>query len=81
MEKTDPKISDSDDARVPSENEKHIEGEQPVDILNIPDPDEGLSEEERKKIVGDDSIALSCVRHVSLILCRTAHCSGNSTFN
>ncbi|KIW72636.1 hypothetical protein PV04_00816 [Phialophora macrospora] len=50
MDKTDPKVSDSDDGRAPSENEKHIEGEQPVHVLELPDPDEGLSEEERKKI-------------------------------
>jgi hypothetical protein len=51
MDKTEPKISDSDDARSPSDNEKHVKNELPVDIVDIPDPDEGLSEEERKKIV------------------------------
>ncbi|KIW96576.1 uncharacterized protein Z519_01967 [Cladophialophora bantiana CBS 173.52] len=50
MEKTNPKISDSDDARSPSENEKHVEGGVPVDVVTTPDPDEGLSEEERKHI-------------------------------
>ncbi|KAH0836259.1 hypothetical protein AYO21_10219 [Fonsecaea monophora] len=50
MEKTDPKVSDSDDARSPSENEKHVESGVPVDVIAVPDPDEGLSEEERKRI-------------------------------
>ncbi|OAP62488.1 hypothetical protein AYL99_04693 [Fonsecaea erecta] len=50
MEKASPKISDSDDARYPSENEKHIEGGVPVAVAAVPDPDEGLSEEERKRI-------------------------------
>ena len=54
MEKTDPKNSDSDDGRFPSDTEKHVEGSVPVDGVEVPpDPDEGLSEEERKKIVSD----------------------------
>lgn len=56
MEKTEPKISDSDDARSPSDNEKHVEGGAPVAVVTIPDPDEGLSEEERKAIVSSDPI-------------------------
>ncbi|KAJ9602428.1 hypothetical protein H2200_012970 [Cladophialophora chaetospira] len=50
MDKAEPKISDSDDARSPSDNEKHVDGGAPVAVANIPDPDEGLSEEARKKI-------------------------------
>ncbi len=52
MEKPE-KISDSDHS--PSENGKHVEGGAPVNIINLHDPDEGLSEEERKKIVSDIS--------------------------
>jgi hypothetical protein len=51
MATTDHKISDSDDARSPSDHEKHIEAKVPVDVIDVDDPDAGLSEEERKKIV------------------------------
>ncbi|KIX00159.1 uncharacterized protein Z518_10296 [Rhinocladiella mackenziei CBS 650.93] len=50
MEKPDVKLSDSDDGQSPSDNEKHPESGAPVPILDIPDPDEGLSEEERRRI-------------------------------
>jgi hypothetical protein len=52
MDKADPNHSDDvDDIQVPSDNEKHLEDGAPVTILDIPDPDEGLSEEEKKQIV------------------------------
>ena len=52
MEKTDPKTSDSDDGPLPSVTEKHVEAGAPVDTIDLPpDPDEGLTEEERKRIV------------------------------
>ena len=53
MDKTDPKISDSDEGRSPSDNEKLAEREMLADVVNIPDPDVGLSEKERKAIVRD----------------------------
>ncbi len=52
MDKADPNHSDEvDDLQVPSDSEKQLEDGVPVAVLNIPDPDEGLSEEERKRIV------------------------------
>lgn len=55
MDKADLRSSDSDEARAPPPgSEKHFEGEAPVAIVGIPDPDEGLSEEERKRIVSED---------------------------
>jgi hypothetical protein len=42
--------SSSEDAHSPPNVEKQIE-EAPVAILDIPDPDEGLTEAERKAIV------------------------------
>jgi len=43
--------TDSDSAHSPSDQEKHLE-QSPADLVahEIPDPDEGLSDEERKKI-------------------------------
>lgn len=62
MEKAEPtRRSSSEDAHSPSNAEKQIE-EAPVAILDIPDPDEGLSEEEKKAIVSlnqSSSFALS----------------------
>ncbi len=46
MDKTNPKSSESDDGA-----EKHIDDAVPVAVIVLPDPDEGLSEEERKRIV------------------------------
>lgn len=37
--------------RSPSTDEKLFENGAPIAVVDIPDPDEGLSEEERKKIV------------------------------
>ncbi len=43
---------DSDSGRSPSEDEKHLGTHKPADALAlIPDPDEGLSAEERAQIV------------------------------
>ena len=51
MEKAEaPRRSSSEDAHSPSNAEKQVE-DAPVAILDIPDPDEGLTEEERKAIV------------------------------
>lgn len=42
---------DSDSGRSPSDDEKHV-GHKPTDALAlVPDPDDGLSAEERAKIV------------------------------
>lgn len=43
--------SSSEDAHSPSNAEKQVEEAAPVAVLDIPDPDEGLSEAERKAIV------------------------------
>lgn len=52
MEKAeDTKRSSSEGANSPPNAEKHIDDAAPVAILDIPDPDEGLSEAERKAIV------------------------------
>ena len=59
MEKAELKHSDSDEAHSPPGFDKHTEGGAPVDLINIPDPDEGLSEEERKKIVSNATLALA----------------------
>ncbi|KAG9785674.1 pantothenate transporter liz1, partial [Aureobasidium melanogenum] len=51
MEPHNLKATDSDNGQTPSENEKlHIENGVPVPIIDVPDPDEHLSEEERKRI-------------------------------
>ena len=52
MEKTDPKRSESDDGAFPSDTEKHVKAGAPAGVIDLPpDPDEGLTEEERKRIV------------------------------
>lgn len=52
MEPHNLKATDSDNGQTPSENEKlHIENGVPVPIIDVLDPDEHLSEEERKRIV------------------------------
>lgn len=52
MDKTEnAKRSSSEGVPTPPDVEKHIDDVAPVGILDIPDPDEGLSEGERKAIV------------------------------
>jgi len=54
MEKSDSRRSDSGDGHLPSDTEKHIDADAPVGIIDLPpDPDEALTEEERKRIVSE----------------------------
>ena len=78
MATTEPKLSGSDDAHSPSENEKHVGNGMPFHVDTVPDPDEGLSEEERKAIVGSRR---SHTRLRSLTFFRTVNSSGNWTSN
>lgn len=48
--------TDSDNGPSPSDTEKHVENGVPVDVAYLPDPDEGLTEEERKRIVRRDPV-------------------------
>ena len=51
MDKSTEKRSEFDQGQSPLESEKRLENGAPVAVLNIPDPDEGLSEEERRQVV------------------------------
>ncbi len=56
MASTEVKKSALDDGQSPSDRspsmtEKHYEDGVQVPVIDIPDPDEGLTDEERKKIV------------------------------
>ncbi|KAI1614587.1 retrograde regulation protein 2 [Exophiala viscosa] len=50
MDKPTEKPSEFDHSQSPLESEKRLENGAPVAVLNIADPDEGLSEEERRHI-------------------------------
>ncbi|EXJ78976.1 hypothetical protein A1O3_08476 [Capronia epimyces CBS 606.96] len=50
MEKNEPKTGESDNGRSTSDAGKHLEIGVPVAIVDLPDPDEALGEEERKRI-------------------------------
>lgn len=68
--------------RSPSTDEKLYENGAPVAVIDVPDPDEGLSDEERKKIVGSQRSPRPRYP-VPLIptLSRTASCCGSWTYN
>ena len=51
MDKSTEKRSEFDQGQSPLESEKRLENGAPVAVPNLADPDEGLSEEERRKIV------------------------------